>query len=112
MAGLNDRGVGGVWPELQQHYASGHAVHALPFVQHVSPLPSPVHSDDSVMSNGEDARLVEVGVASGNGDAGLLDEHQPVADPTVSASGDTRPVTHGDPSCVLENGAQEGQYPV
>eukprot|EP00961_Rhodomonas_salina_P255031 3446622-Rhodomonas_salina.2 len=106
---------GGVWPELQEHYANGGGPRNSGFfLQRVSP----VNSDASVVSNGEDAQLLP--------DSGSTSMQHPSHDvavrhqvfpgnrpviPIPSASGEARQVTHGDPSCTLA-GHDEGKFPV
>eukprot|EP00961_Rhodomonas_salina_P281780 3807720-Rhodomonas_salina.1 len=97
----------GVWPELEEHYARGsHPLQTggVPFLPH----DSPVNSDSSVISNGEDAQL-------------LPDSSSQVRPPGVSAPVVCPPapedtsqelVPHGDPGSVLANGTQEGKFPV
>eukprot|EP00961_Rhodomonas_salina_P123750 1667685-Rhodomonas_salina.1 len=106
---------GGVWPELQEHYADGGgARNGVSFVPHVSP----VNSEASVVSNGEDAQLLpDSGSASMQHPSHDFPARQPVLAgnhprvPIPSPSGEARQVIHGDPSCTIA-GHDEGKFPV
>eukprot|EP00961_Rhodomonas_salina_P095391 1283171-Rhodomonas_salina.1 len=106
----------GVWPELQQHYAAEPGPsHRVSFVQHVSP----VNSESSVISNGEDAQLLP------DSAAGMQDRIHHVAGQQLAssgnhhhqgpaggeASGEARDVNHGDPGCNIV-AHSEGHFPV
>eukprot|EP00961_Rhodomonas_salina_P292610 3933077-Rhodomonas_salina.4 len=97
----------GVWPELEEHYARGSQpvqTGCVQFVQHASP----VNSDSSVISNGEDAQLLP--------DSSSVGRPTVVSTPVVAAPAPANtsqvPVEHGDPACELADGTQEGKFPV
>eukprot|EP00961_Rhodomonas_salina_P294830 3934895-Rhodomonas_salina.1 len=101
----------GVWPELQQHYAEAADAqgpsHCVSFVQHVSP----VNSDASVISNGEDAQLLPDSSASiEHPSHHLAGRHLASTGnrlPSGQASGEARDVIHGDPGCNVVGHADQ-----